>query len=120
MGEGWRIEPGKQPACYLQFDLGNNYVGFLGFDLEVEKACVFDIFHQEGLEDEGRITQTNNMVRYCLEPGRYRLLTFEPYVLRHLKLVFRTQGTVCLNLSLIHIYCTRTAPPGAAPGSSGG
>lgn len=104
MGEGWRIEPGKQPACYLQFDLGNNYVGFLGFDLEVEKACVFDIFHQEGLEDEGRITQTNNMVRYCLEPGRYRLLTFEPYVLRHLKLVFRTQGTVCLNSAVLVTY----------------
>ena len=78
MDEGWRIEPGNQPACYLQFDIGNNHVGFLGFDLEVEKACVFDIFHQEGLEDEGRITQTNNMVRYCLEPGRYRLLTLNP------------------------------------------
>lgn len=56
------------------------------------------------MEDEGRITQTNNMVRYCLEPGRYRLLTFEPYVLRHLKLVFRTQGTVCLNSAALVTY----------------
>lgn len=94
--EGWLINPGSQEACYMQFDLGNNFVGFLGFDLEVKEDCVFDIFHQEGLEDEGVITQTNNMIRYCLKPGRYRLLTFDPYVLRHMKLVFRSKGIVRL------------------------
>lgn len=74
------------------YSLGRNVTGFMGVRLTVTKDTTMYILFDELLKDNGLINPrrmtSNNAVKYVLAPGKYDLLTFEPYTLQYMQLVF--------------------------------
>jgi len=91
----WVINPGKSDA-FLLWDLGKSEVGFFEMDVEVNEDAVLDIIHDDALEPDGSLSNASSLVRYHLKKGKYHLITFEPYLVRYLKIVARTSGIVRL------------------------
>ena len=75
---------------YTTYDFGINTTGFLGLNISCAKDAEIYLLFDEVLTD-GDIDflrmECANVVKYKLTGGEYRLLTFEPYTLRYLKLV---------------------------------
>jgi alpha-L-rhamnosidase len=76
-----------EERTWRMFDLGTNLTGFLGVRLVVKRQAKIDLVFDEiltnGLVDFRR-GQTINIVQWQLQPGEYRLETFEPYTARWL------------------------------------
>ncbi len=87
------VRNGKKPAGIL-WETKENLVGFLSFHIEVEKDCVLDILHSDHLSIKGTLEGNTYATRYCLAPGSYDLMPFEPKLIRYLKFIVRTKGSV--------------------------
>ncbi len=74
------------------FDMGINLSGFIGSEIRCEKPSTVMFYFDEILLDgdvrqKKRIPSVNNIVTYELEPGTYRLETFETYTFKYLKAI---------------------------------
>lgn len=71
--------------------------GFLALDVEAEEDvtlyCVFDEYVKDGVWDFRR-SACNDCVCYILPKGKRSLLSFEPYVMMHLKILTKGKATV--------------------------
>ena len=98
---------------YALFDCCVNRTAFIGLIAEVEKsATVYVIFDEilwnEGASDpefaashpQGALPlsfyrmECCNIVKYDLSPGKYDLLSFEPYTFRYLKVIVKGSATI--------------------------
>ncbi|MCX7009135.1 MAG: hypothetical protein NTY53_18125 [Kiritimatiellaeota bacterium] len=79
-----------KPNTFHTVDFGVNLTGFLGATLNVRTKtrlfCTFDEILSNNDVDFKRLGCCN-IVLYELEPGSYRVESFEPYTLRYLKLI---------------------------------
>lgn len=97
-----RVEQGEkgitlirgQEDPFLQWDLKEPAVGFLELAFETEEDAVVDIFHNDALEADGGLHDCPNLIRYQVKKGSYSLCTYEPYLFKYLKVVFRNTGKV--------------------------
>ena len=72
---------------YAILDLGRELTGFFTFDIETTGGrliVTFDELMRDGDVPFDRLTVCGSVI-YDLAPGRYRLVSFEPYSLRFLK-----------------------------------
>lgn len=90
------VQPGKKPACIL-FENRVSEIGFLALQITVEKPCILDIVNSDHTDAEGYIWPNTYVTRYELQPGRYNLTTFEPKLVRYVKVILRTTGKVELS-----------------------
>lgn len=88
-----KICPGEHPAAFI-WALNRSEVGFLDLQLTVEKNTIVDFINTDYLENNGSVKPNTYITRYTLQPGSYHLTTFEPKLVKYLKLIFRTKGTV--------------------------
>ncbi len=79
-------------ATGIIYSLGRNVTGFMGTRFTVKQETTLFILFDELLNDSGLVNPrrmtSNNVVKYVLAPGSYDLLTFEPYTLQYMQLVF--------------------------------
>lgn len=87
------VTPGNNPAA-LVWGIGKSELGFLDFEVSVEKACVVDIINSDHRDFHGGLKANTYAARYCLQAGTYHLTTFEPKLTRYVKMIFRTEGKV--------------------------
>ena len=104
---------GRLTDGYALFDCCVNRTAFIGLIAEVEKsATVYVIFDEilwnEGASDpefaashpQGALPlsfyrmECCNIVKYDLSPGKYDLLSFEPYTFRYLKVIVKGSATI--------------------------
>lgn len=104
---------GRLTDSYALFDCCVNRTAFIGLIAEVEKsATVYVIFDEilwnEGASDpefaashpQGALPlsfyrmECCNIVKYDLSPGKYDLLSFEPYTFRYLKVIVKGSATI--------------------------
>ncbi|MDR3194867.1 MAG: hypothetical protein LBT76_06210 [Tannerella sp.] len=83
--------PLKENEFYL-FDFGVNYSGFIGSRLTCSTPVKLVLYFDEMLtggdvKTKQRQADINNQIVYELEPGAYRLETFETYTFRYLKAI---------------------------------
>lgn len=88
-----KICPGEHPAAFI-WALNRSEVGFLELQLTVEKNTIVDFINTDYLENNGSVKPNTYITRYTLQPSSYHLTTFEPKLVKYLKLIFRTKGTV--------------------------
>lgn len=71
-------------------DLGLNNSGFIGAEINCTKPCKIYFTFDEILIDEDvdfKRLGCINSVTYNIEPGKYRIESFEPYTFRYMKIV---------------------------------
>ena len=85
------VEPGDHPAAVL-WKLPESEVGFLDFSVTVEKKSVIDVLNSDVLTREGELCGNTYVTRYQLAPGHYHLTTFEPKLVRYVKIIVRSEG----------------------------
>lgn len=104
---------GKLADGYALFDCGINRTAFIGLNVSAEKnSTVYVIFDEilwnEGASDpefaashpQGALPlsfyrmQCCNIVKYDLSPGKYDLLSFEPYTFRYLKVIVKGSAKI--------------------------
>lgn len=89
---------------YRILDFGNTVSGFIKIKVNCDSACTlylcFDEILIDGDVDINRFSCCN-AVRYDLVEGSYDLLTFEPYVLKYLKLIVKGGACKISDISVI-------------------
>lgn len=101
---GYQIIPGEYPTGII-WDLGVSVVGFPELTVEVTEDTVIDLYHSDLLDVQGKIEENNSVVRFSLAPGNYHLICFEAYLVRYMKVIFRTKGQVYLKDFQMIEYC---------------
>ncbi|MBQ7371496.1 MAG: hypothetical protein IJW67_06385, partial [Blautia sp.] len=86
-----RLTPGENPSAVL-FTLDENELGFLALDISVEAESVIDILNCDHLQVNGELKGNTYVTRYHLMPGSYHLVTFEPKMVRYVKIICNTIG----------------------------
>lgn len=100
-GDGHTVLEGD--GASLVYDLGANEVGFIGFELSGAAGQTLEFAWNESLDDPGRTVRpvqgidANQALRYTLREGRQAFLTFNPYLLRFLRVVQRGAGKLTLH-----------------------
>ena len=89
------ITPGKAPAA-VTFGRDKTELGFLKLDVTVSEECCMDVINADHLHFTGEFKSNTYAARYCLKPGKYHLITFEPKLTRYVKVIFRTTGNVSM------------------------
>ncbi len=92
--------PGKHPAA-LDFERNSSEVGYIAVDVTAEETCRLDVLHTDHLEKDGRFIPSTSIARYDLEPGTYHLIGSLPGLIRYIRLVFDTRGTIRLKHPVI-------------------
>lgn len=87
------ISPGDHPPAAM-WELPESQVGFWQLSVRVEQECILDVINGDALSEKGQLEGNSYAARYVLAPGSYRLISFEPRLIRYLKCVFRTQGKI--------------------------
>lgn len=92
--------------AYAVLDMGRNMSGLIGLTVRCEKETVLYVLFDEilGGGDPDRVDflrlGTSSVVMWRLPAGTYKLLTFEPYVFRYLKIVAACGGAVVSDVHL--------------------
>ncbi len=89
-------------SCFIA-DLLRELTGFIEFSVETTGGRLFVTFDEvlrNGDIDFTRMTTTNGII-YDLAPGKYHLVSFEPYSLRYIKFSSEADKTVISKASLI-------------------
>lgn len=102
MAEGASLD--VQPGRWDIVDFGTNFTGFLGATVSCEKGSKLYVTFDEVLNDAGMVNHHRlgciNIMAYELEPGTYRVESFEPYTMRYARL-FVSEGAC--RVSNMHI-----------------
>ena len=88
--------PGDNPAA-IMWMLDKSELGFIDFDIKTENELCLDIINSDHLTLEGELKGNTYVTRYKLAAGKYHLTTFEPKLVRFLKVILRTKGKVSIN-----------------------
>ena len=97
------IMPGNFPAA-LFLGMGESELGFISFHIHIEEPCTLDLINSDHLNTGGTIKTNSYVTRYALKKGSYQLTTFEPKLIRYLKMIFRTSGKVTISMPVILDY----------------
>lgn len=97
---GLQLVPGKNPAALL-WEMPGSEVGFLSITVTVEEPCIIDMLNSDVLDASGHLGSNTYATRFCLQPGNYCLITFEPKLTRYVKLILRTTGKVELKAPVL-------------------
>ena len=87
------LRPGKSPVGIL-WSMKQSEVGFIEFDIRVKGECVIDLLNADCLDRYGKLPGNTYASRFCLQPGFYHIITFEPRLIRYLKMILRTEQEV--------------------------
>lgn len=82
---------------YSLYELQNNFTGFLQIEISCQVRCILYALFDELLvnNDVNCVRLGNcNCVKYYLQPGKYTLLTFQPYTMKYIKILVRGQAKV--------------------------
>lgn len=85
------IKNGTRPG-YLLWGNKVSELGFLEFEVELDKEGVIDLINSDHRGADGSARANTYASRFHLQPGRYHLYTWEPKLTRYIKLIFRTEG----------------------------
>lgn len=102
-GSSIQCFPGENPAAFLWMT-DRSEVGFPDFSVSVEKDTIIDLINSDYLENGGSIKSNTYVTRYYLKPGSYHLTAFEPKLVKYLKIIFRTEGTVSFTVPKLLDY----------------
>lgn len=91
------ISPGDYPAA-VTWGTGKSELGFIDLWIQVCEECTVDILNSDCLTETGSVKANTYLTRYFLQPGSYHLTTFEPKLVRYIKVIMRTQGEVRLSV----------------------
>lgn len=91
------IKPGAHPAAVL-YTLSESECGFIKCRIHVSEEAVVDLVNSDHRSVTGAVKGNRFVCRYILQPGEYELLTFEPKLVRNVKVIVRTQGTFRLEV----------------------
>jgi len=94
------LTPGQMPAA-VTFGREKSELGFIDFNIKVTQACCVDVINSDHLILSGELSGNSYVTRYNLKPGNYHLTTFEPKLVRYIKIILRTAGTVSLSYPVI-------------------
>ena len=86
-----RIIPGEHPAA-VTFANEKTELGFLDFTVRAEEETILDVINTDHLSIWGELRANSYVTRYHLAPGTYHLTTFEPKLVRYVKMIFTTRG----------------------------
>lgn len=89
------VTPGERPASVI-FENEETELGFIDFEIIVEKNTVVDVINTDHLSVYGELRANSYVTRYELAPGSYHLTTFEPKLVRYIRMIFSTEGKVTL------------------------
>lgn len=87
------MTPGAHPASVI-FENEETELGFIDFKIKVEKDTVVDVVNTDHLSVYGELRANSYVTRYELAPGSYHLTTFEPKLVRYIRMIFTTEGKV--------------------------
>ena len=87
------MTPGEHPASVI-FENEETELGFIDFKIKVEKNTVVDVVNTDHLSLYGELRANSYVTRYELAPGSYHLTTFEPKLVRYIRMIFTTEGKV--------------------------
>ena len=78
------MTPGEHPASVI-FENEETELGFIDFKIKVEKDTVVDVVNTDHLSVYGELRANSYVTRYELAPGSYHLTTFEPKLVRYIR-----------------------------------
>lgn len=93
----------KGDGASIAYDLSANNVGFIGFEVSGVSGQTLELAWNESLDDSGQTVRpiqgidANQALRYTLRDGRQSFLTFNPYLLRFVRIVQRGGGEITLH-----------------------
>ena len=87
------LAPGEHPASVI-FENRKTELGFIDFEISVEAKTVVDVINSDHLSVYGELRANSYVTRYELEPGNYHLTTFEPKLVRYIRMIFTTTGKI--------------------------
>ena len=89
--------------CYVNVDFGKNICGFIKTTIYCQKPMILYLFFDEVLY-EGDVTCLRmdccNVIKLELTSGIHVFESFEPYMLRYLKIIAKNQGCVVSDISI--------------------
>lgn len=94
------LTPGQTPTA-ITFGRKKSELGFIDFNIKVTEECCVDVINSDHLTFSGELSGNSYVTRYNLKPGNYHLTTFEPKLVRYIKIIMRTAGIVTLNYPVI-------------------
>ncbi|WP_346908488.1 hypothetical protein [Faecalicatena orotica] len=103
LGKAVTIRSGNSEAA-VTFGREKSELGFIDFTIEVENECCVDVINSDHLHISGELKSNTYVTRYCLQPGRYHLTSFEPKLTRYIKVILRTVGTVKMSYPVLLDY----------------
>ncbi len=108
-GERLQIEAGENPAA-VTWAFENTEVGFICLNVEPQADCTVEILNANYLNDRGEVPAGTYATRYQLKPGKYRLITFEPKLVRYIRVNLRCSGAVKISAPAVMRYTGRDNP----------
>ena len=97
------VIPGKHPAA-LTYCLNRSELGFIELCLSVEQECTVDLINSDHRNMAGVLKANSYVTRYNLKAGSYRLVTFEPKLVRYIKVILRGKGKVTMEVPRVLDY----------------
>lgn len=91
----YQIEPGEHD-CSLIWGIEKSELGFLYFEIETEEDCTIDLINSDHLHISGVMKANTYVSRFELKKGSYHLITFEPKLVRYVKIIVRSRKKVSL------------------------
>ena len=92
---------------YVDVDLGANETGLFAFEIEAHDECQFYILFDEvmtnGVLNPFRIKSASNIFTLCLKPGKYKIVSAEPYTGKFLRLIAKEGSVTVTDLHMIEI-----------------
>ena len=108
-GESLEIQTGENPAA-VTWAFENTEVGFICLNVEAQEDCTLEIVNANYLNDRGEVTAGTYATRYQLKPGKYRLITFEPKLVRYIRVNIRSGGIVKISAPAVMRYTGSNNP----------
>lgn len=88
-----RVVPKCNPVS-MMWSIPKSELGFIEFTVEVRGKCTIDIINSDYMHNSGKLKANTYVTRYHLQPGSYHLITFEPKLVRYVKMILRTREEV--------------------------
>jgi len=95
-GDSITLQPG-QNAPTVTWSMRTSEVGFLHIRVEASADTVLDLIHSDHLEEDGSLPANDYVSRYTLAPGCYDLISFDPLLVRYVRVIARTAGEITLS-----------------------
>jgi alpha-L-rhamnosidase len=100
-----------QTKEYALWKMKKNYSGFISFAISSKKKTTLAITFDEILtEDKLKYTRLGscNIAYYELEPGDYKIESFEPYTFQYLQFNLLEGDAIISNVGIRHVRCKET------------